>query len=469
MLRRWLAVACVLVLLLSGSVSSAVRYHGNSPSSADSLAIEATRSGDGYYTVDVVGGVFAHGDADFHGSLPELRQDDPSIGSAPTVDLSVTASGDGYWIVDRDGGVFSFGDARFFGSIPGLRRQGHEIGPGDVVDLAPVGNRGYYLMDSAGGVFAFGDLPFHGSIPELRNQGHHIPASPVSLVPLGPDGYWMLDSSGGVFTFGDANFFGSLPGRGVEAEAVAMSVTRTRRGYWILDSDGIVHAFGDAQELGSVREASGGLAVDMATPPDGGGYWVLLQDGRVFTFKKQPPPENDGEESEPEREPDPEPPPGSEDSDSNVVAFQDSLGDVPYCRGDIDSHAGGYGNGVISVGAALLCGSDPHTDLSWTDGFTGFAYNLDTDRDGVEEYHVFIHTTGSYEYTVRRASDFEAVCSGLAEWDGGNVYGAAFSSACVGSPSSYTWNVSFFWDTFDDISQDDAPNDLSFVGPVRRP
>jgi hypothetical protein len=35
--------------------------------------------------------------------------------------MSSTPSGQGYWLVARDGGVFAFGDAPFHGSTGGMR------------------------------------------------------------------------------------------------------------------------------------------------------------------------------------------------------------------------------------------------------------------------------------------------------------------------------------------------------------
>ena len=60
------------------------------------------------------GGVFAFGDAGFHGSTGALHLNAPVVGMAPTPD------GNGYWLVASDGGVFAFGDAAFEGSMGAL-------------------------------------------------------------------------------------------------------------------------------------------------------------------------------------------------------------------------------------------------------------------------------------------------------------------------------------------------------------
>jgi hypothetical protein len=60
------------------------------------------------------GGIFAFGDAPFHGSTGALHLNQPIVGMADTPD------GGGYWLVANDGGIFTYGDAAFLGSAGGL-------------------------------------------------------------------------------------------------------------------------------------------------------------------------------------------------------------------------------------------------------------------------------------------------------------------------------------------------------------
>ena len=101
-----------------GSTSYAVRAWnaiGPSPWSAESDAIldNSGVSSQGYWLVGADGGVFAFGDAGFHGSMAGKSLDQPVVGIAATPD------GKGYWLVGADGGVTAFEHEDFLGSMSG--------------------------------------------------------------------------------------------------------------------------------------------------------------------------------------------------------------------------------------------------------------------------------------------------------------------------------------------------------------
>ena len=90
-----------------------------------------------------------------------------------------TPTGGSSWLVGRDGGVFAFGNATYHGSIPATGitlTPGHRI----VAAIATPTGGGYLLIGRDGGVFAFGNAAYHGSIPATGitlTPGHRIVAA----------------------------------------------------------------------------------------------------------------------------------------------------------------------------------------------------------------------------------------------------------------------------------------------------
>ena len=219
-------------------------------------------------TVVAPDSVQAFGAADL-GDLASASPDRPVVGMASTADAA------GYWLVASDGGVFAYGDAAFHGSTGGLPLDAPIVGlAGDPE------SGGYWLVASDGGVFAF-DAPFAGS---TGGQPLNAPVVGMAATHDG-GGYWLVASDGGVFAYGDAAFHGSTGGLPLDAPVVGMAATPDGGGYWLVASDGGVFAFGDARFEGS----EGGQPLDapvvgMAATPDGSGYWLLARDGGVFAF-----------------------------------------------------------------------------------------------------------------------------------------------------------------------------------------
>ncbi len=79
-------------------------------------------TGSGYWLVGTDGGVFAFGQAGFHGSAGGMGLNQPIIGTA------TTPRGGGYWMVAADGGIFAFGDAAFVGSTGAIRLNSPVVG-----------------------------------------------------------------------------------------------------------------------------------------------------------------------------------------------------------------------------------------------------------------------------------------------------------------------------------------------------
>ncbi|HXW38748.1 MAG TPA: hypothetical protein VEJ44_03555 [Acidimicrobiales bacterium] len=220
---------------LTGLLNAPPPGHLNAPI----VGMAQTNDGRGYWNVASDGGLFAFGDAAFHGSMGGQHLNQPIVGMAPTPD------GGGYWEVASDGGLFAFGDAGFYGSTGNLVLNRPVVGMAATPD-----GRGYWLVASDGGLFAFGDAAFYGSM-----GGSHL-NRPVVGMASNPNGggYWEVASDGGIFSFGAAPFYGSTGNIVLNQPVVGMATTHDGRGYWFVAADGGMFAFGDAGFYGSMPQ-----------------------------------------------------------------------------------------------------------------------------------------------------------------------------------------------------------------------
>jgi ribosomal protein L24E len=203
---------------------------------AGTVDIEATPTGEGYWTVSADGRVVAHGDARALGSASDLAR-------AETVSsISATPDGAGYWLFTTRGRAIEFGNAADAGDLVGL---GVTLNAPVLDSVATPSGRGYYMVAADGGVFAFGDAVFSGSTGSIR-----LNAPVESLVP-DPDGsgYWLVARDGGVFAF-DAEFRGSMGGRPLNQPVTGM--VAYGNGYLMVATDGGVFTFSDRAFAGSL-------------------------------------------------------------------------------------------------------------------------------------------------------------------------------------------------------------------------
>ena len=114
--RLFTVIAVVAALLGLTSVGSAAARPRTSKAGSVSAASKVTTAGNptsGYWLVASDGGIFAFGDAGFHGSTGGITLNKPIVGMAATPD------GKGYWLVASDGGIFTYpttGGPPFYGS-----------------------------------------------------------------------------------------------------------------------------------------------------------------------------------------------------------------------------------------------------------------------------------------------------------------------------------------------------------------
>jgi hypothetical protein len=274
---------------------SAVSF-GNAPANLvrPVVGITSTSDGRGYWMVASDGGVFAFGDAGYHGSMGGRPLNEPIVGMAAATGTPSLAN-EGYWLVASDGGVFSFGGAGFYGSMGGRPLNEPIVGIASTPD-----GKGYWLVASDGGVFAFGDARFDGSM-----GGKHLDAPVVGIAAWTLSGYWLVASDGGIFAFGEAPFRGSMGGRHLVSPVVGITtvsdVTRSSvsqrssgpgdgPGYWMVAADGGVFSF-DEPFWGSMGGATlADPVTGIAAIPSGSGYWLLPSNPPPAPTSSPPPP-----------------------------------------------------------------------------------------------------------------------------------------------------------------------------------
>lgn len=108
-------------------------------------------------------------------------------------------SGDGGWTLDRNGNIFAFGNAPEFREVPEPVpwREGSFV----AMACTPSG-RGVWTLDRRGNIFAFGDAPEFREVPQPEpwRQGAFVA---IASTPSGR-GVWILDRGGSILSFGDA-------------------------------------------------------------------------------------------------------------------------------------------------------------------------------------------------------------------------------------------------------------------------
>jgi hypothetical protein len=237
---------------------------------ADSSDPVPIRCEGGYRLVAADGGVFAFGNAAFHGSTGNVRLNQPIAG------MTGNPVGDGYWFVARDGGIFSFGKAPFHGSTGSVRLNQPIVG----MAAHPRG-QGYWMVAADGGIFAFGGAPFLGSTGAVRLNS---PIVGMASTPTG-QGYWLVAADGGIFSFGDAPFLGSTGAVRLNQPIVGMAAHPTQPGYWFVARDGGIFSFGAAGFHGSTGDvALNRPVVGMDATASGNGYRFVASDGGIFSF-----------------------------------------------------------------------------------------------------------------------------------------------------------------------------------------
>ncbi|HET9772292.1 MAG TPA: hypothetical protein VFS16_15465, partial [Acidimicrobiia bacterium] len=202
----------------------------------NTVDIESSPHGTGYWTLNDLGAVNAYGPIGY-GSLA----DGALQAGERAVSMSSTPSGAGYWIFTNKGRAIGFGDAdKNIGDVSKIPLNA------EVLDSAAMpSGKGYYLVAADGGVFALGDAKFEGSMGDTKlNQ-------PVQSIVPDPDGqgYWLVASDGGVFAF-KAVFRGSTGSMKLNKPMTGM--VPFGNGYLMVAEDGGVFNYSDRPFSGSL-------------------------------------------------------------------------------------------------------------------------------------------------------------------------------------------------------------------------
>jgi hypothetical protein len=272
------AVAAVLLLVVAVSVPV---FGGTSPVSA---AGETKRSG--YWMLGSDGGVFAFGDARELGDQSSVLRVNPSFRGSPvkrheSVDLEPSPSGDGYWVLSNAGSIDAYGDARGRVSIDEGALTLNAGEQATSLSVTPSGN-GLWVFTSQGRTITYGDARHLGDMSGTPLNGPVLDAVPT---PLG-NGYYMVGSDGGIFAFGDAAFHGSMGGKRLNAPVQSLVPDGDGTGYWLVASDGGIFAFN-----APFRGSMGGQRLNKPVTGMvrfGDGYLMVGEDGGIFSFSDQP-------------------------------------------------------------------------------------------------------------------------------------------------------------------------------------
>ena len=216
----------LLLLNQAGSVSpldGAALYAGPAPSSG-AIAIQSTPDGNGYWVLLKSGSVLSYGDA--------LKLTPTAAVQAPAVGLAINPSGTDGWVLSQDGIITNLLSAN--ATVP---QTVYSLPPGNYVGMA---------------------------------------ASPLS------SGYYALNQNGTVT--GEGTVKGTWHSGAGSAVAIAADPAG---GFWVLGKNGSVSALDGAQNFGNLEATvalAGEVPTAIASTPDGGGYYIATQSGKIYAF-----------------------------------------------------------------------------------------------------------------------------------------------------------------------------------------
>ena len=284
-LARRLGASSVLAgILLAGGLATpagAVTYSINVAQSAPSPAragtsqvVTATVMADGAPAPD---GTLVH--FSVARNRGEFTIEEYEILTSAGINNAAAHGADGYWLVDAAGNVFDYGSAEWHGSL--LSKYGlwdWTVG----IAPTPSGN-GYWLATYDGKVYPFGDAPEgvvdYGPFDEDWASG---------LVPSADGVGYRLVTARGRTLPSAAALNNTTPAGGLlfdDAPVIGAASTPNGQGYYLFNQLGRVAAFGSAPFLGQVTNLEAGHIITAIAPtPTGLGYTVMADDSTLWFY-----------------------------------------------------------------------------------------------------------------------------------------------------------------------------------------
>jgi hypothetical protein len=223
----------------------------------------------GYWAIGSDGKVFPFGDA--------IKTGEPSTPSLNTVDIEPSPHGTGYWTLDDKGVVSSYGPF-LYGNVSDLKAGERAVS----MSSTPSG-AGYWVFTNKGRAIAFGDAAKDiGDVSKITLNADVLDSS---ATPTGK-GYYLVAADGGVFGLGDAKFEGSMGDTKLNKPVQSIVPDPDGQGYWLVASDGGVFAF-----KAVFRGSTGSMKLNKPMTgmvPFGNGYLMVAEDGGVFNYSDRP-------------------------------------------------------------------------------------------------------------------------------------------------------------------------------------
>jgi hypothetical protein len=241
-----------------------------SETSASASAVTNTKV-TGYWAIGSDGKVYGFGEA--------IKTGEPSTPSLNTVDIESSPHGTGYWTLDDKGLVNAYGPIAYGNVAAGdLKADERAVS----MSSTPSG-AGYWIFTNKGRAIAFGDADKNiGDVSKIPLNAEVLDSA---AMPSGK-GYYLVAADGGVFALGDAKFEGSMGDTKLNKPVQSIVPDPDGQGYWLVASDGGVFAF-----KAVFRGSTGDMTLNKPMTgmvPFGNGYLMVAEDGGVFNYSDRP-------------------------------------------------------------------------------------------------------------------------------------------------------------------------------------